>query len=109
MHVLVLNQRLLLGEALVTHGATVRLLAGVDQHVDLEVVLPTEPFAAENARERTLARVDPLVTVQVLLGLEGLAAVAARVGTLLVGRASETGWGGFSEDVPKVKFVFCSG
>ena len=93
MHILVLDQRLLLREALVAHGAAVGLLASVDQHVNLQVVLATEAFAAEHAGEGPLAGVDPLVPVQVLLGLEGLAAVAAGVGALRSGGASLTATG----------------
>ena len=84
MNVLVLYQRLLLCEALVTHGAAVGLLSCVDEDVDLQVVLPAEALAAEDAGERSLPRVDTLVSVQVLLGFEGLPAVAACVGTLRV-------------------------
>ena len=66
MYPLVHVQVVLLTEALVTHGALVRLLARVRPIVSIQVVFLAEFARANVALERLLARVRPKVDAQLL-------------------------------------------
>lgn len=82
MYVLMLDQSLFLCKAFIAHGAVERLLAGVNQQVNLQVVLTTEALLAQTAGKRTLTRVNALVAIEVLFGFERFATVATRIRTL---------------------------